>query len=930
MGGAELLGRENELAVLRRLLERAETAPAGLLLEGEAGIGKTMLWREGIALAEARGFRVLTCEAAPTETPLAYAGLGDLLDEVPLASRKRLPPPQRRALETSLLLIEPGDGKADQRAVSVAVLTLIRALATKTPVLIAIDGAQWLDGSTARVLAFVLRRLREGPIGLLMTQRSGEDAAKPPLELDRNDGLGRVTERLVLGPLSLGAVRRLLTQRTGHRLPRALLNQLHRATGGNPLYALELARVGFGDTSATSIQPLRVPEPLRALVSERLVALPEATRETLLIASALAEPTVELVQAAGGGSLSEAIENSAVELDGERIRFTNSLLASVLYAEALPEQRRKLHRRLATLALGIEERAWHLALGNDEPDAKVAEEIGAAAEHAGSCGAPEAAAEFFEHAARLTPSEKADEIRHRRHEAAYHHFAAGDVERAKVIAEQMLSESDRGPWRADVLVLLAFIVEDEQEAADFCRQAIEAAGKDQNRLAMAYIALARACSRLGDFPAQANAQREALAHAKRGNDRRLLVEALQGVGNVTVLSGGAIDEKIMQKAITIDREEVTLPAFHSPSFWYGMQLYWLDELDRARPILSAELERAQREGELIDSLQILSSLIEVELRSGNWDLAGRMADEGLELALDIGYEFTIREIGFQQLQLAVLRGEIEKSRQGLEQRMAEAERAKHHRQTLALMSLAGFFELSLGNAREAWRWLKPALDLQDKLGRDISIVKPLYMIRPNAIETLIALDEVDRAERLLEDFERHVAATKRPNAIVSSARSRALVEACRGNLDNAARAIERAIAGHEQFTDPFERGRTMLIAGTIEHRAKRKRKAREALEQAREIFEQLGARLWLEKTQATLERTSGGRNDDLGLTPNEQRVVELVTDGCSNKEIATALFVSVRTVEANLSKIYRKLGVESRSELAGRIKDNERNAPEKS
>jgi len=109
MGVAELLGRENELAVLRRLLERAETTPAGLLLEGEAGIGKTMLWREGIALAEARGFRVLTCEAAPTETPLAYAGLGDLLDEVPLASHKRLPPPQRRALETSLLLIEPGD-----------------------------------------------------------------------------------------------------------------------------------------------------------------------------------------------------------------------------------------------------------------------------------------------------------------------------------------------------------------------------------------------------------------------------------------------------------------------------------------------------------------------------------------------------------------------------------------------------------------------------------------------------------------------------------------------------------------------------------------------------------------------------------------------------------------------------------------------------
>jgi DNA-binding NarL/FixJ family response regulator len=920
MATAELLGRENEQAVLRRLLDRAEVGPAGLLLDGDAGIGKTVLWREGITLARERDFRVLACEAAPTETPLAFAALGDLLDEVPLSSHKRLPPPQRKALETSLLLIEPGDGRADQRAVSVAVLTLIRSLAAKKPILIAIDDVQWLDTSSARVLAFVLRRLHTGPIGLLMTRRSDESAGgETPLGLEGSDGLGGATEHLTIGPLSLGAIQHLLTQRTGHRVPRAVLNQLYRATGGNPLYALELARSGLGDSSASPIEPIPVPEPLRALVTERLVALPEATQETLLIAAALAEPTVELVRAAGGGSLAEAISSGAVELEGDRIRFTHSLLASVIYAEATPDRRRDLHRRLATVTLGAEERAWHLALGNNTPDVEIAAELDAAAAHAASRGAPEAAAELFEHAAKLTPPEQPDEIYRRRREAAAHHFAAGDIERARAIAEEMLDELESGPWRSDMLVLLASIVENEQEATELCRQAVKEAGGDEDRLAAAYLALAVACSILGDFSQQVDTQREALVHAKRGSDRRLLVEALQGVGIVTVLSGGAIDEKTMQKAIAIDRDELTLPAFHCPSFWYGMQLYWLDELEHARPIISAELERAQREGELIDSLQILTPLIEVEMRSGNWDLAERMADEGLGQAIDTGFEYIIRGLGFQRLQLAVFRGEIEKSRRGLAEQMAEAERAKAHWQMLALISAAGFFELSLGDAREAWRWLEPALERQDKLGRDISVSLPLYSIRPNTIETLIALDELDRAERLLESFEQHVAATKRPNGIVSSARCRALVDASRGDLDSAAAAIERAIAGHELLLDPFEFGRTMLVAGTVRQRAKQKRTAREALEQAAAIFDQLGARLWSQKAQAGLERVGGQRGGDLGLTPTEQRIAELVAQGRSNKEVAGALFVSVRTVEATLSKIYRQLGLESRAELAARL-----------
>jgi DNA-binding CsgD family transcriptional regulator len=920
MTGAELLGRAAERTTLEHVLERASNQPAGLLLDGEAGIGKTMLWREGIALARERGFSVLACEPTATETPLAFAGLGDLLDELPLEILRRLPPPQRNALEISLLLVEPSEGAIDQHAVALAVLALIRTVVRTTPLLIAIDDVTWLDSSSTRVLGFALRRVRSGPVGLLVTRRSGEVATEElPFGLDRSDDLAQAIERRTLGPLSLGAIGRLLNQRTGKRVPRQLLTQLYRATNGNPFYSLELARSEIERGPAAAGQPFRVPEHLSAVVSDRLAALKPTTQETLLIAAALSEPTEELVRAAGGDSLTEAIEAGVVEIENDRIRFCHPLHVSVLYSRATPDRRRKLHKRLAEIVANPEERARHLALGCDGPDPVVAADLEAAAHRAASRGAPDAAAELLEHSARLTPLDYLDDIHRRRVEAIYRYYEAGDLERARSLGEEMMSKLDKSPWRTDVLVLLADLVEDQRTAVDLCKKAIEAAGDDECRLAMSYLALARALSILGDFPGQVDAQHNALTHAERTDRPRLLVEALQGVGNVTVLGGGAIDEEIMQRAIAIDRQGVDLTAFHRPSFWYGMQLRWIDEIERARPLLTAELERALHEGDLIGYLQILCAVIEIEIRSGHWDSAEQLVNDGLEQALDIGHRYVVRSVAFQQLQLSVLRGQVEESQRGLAELTAQTERAGSRAQALTLMSLSGLLALSLGNAREAWRWLKPALELQDELGRDISVGMPLSIIRPNAIETLVALDEIDKAEALLSHFEDHVERTRRPNGLVSSARSRALVAAARGDLETAGAALERALAAHEFLPDPFERGRTMLVLGTMERRAKRKRKAREALEQAHEIFSGLGARLWAAKVETELERVGGRRDSGSGLTPTELQVAELVASGYSNKEVAAQLFVSVRTVEANLSKIFRKLGVDSRTELATRI-----------
>jgi DNA-binding CsgD family transcriptional regulator len=218
--------------------------------------------------------------------------------------------------------------------------------------------------------------------------------------------------------------------------------------------------------------------------------------------------------------------------------------------------------------------------------------------------------------------------------------------------------------------------------------------------------------------------------------------------------------------------------------------------------------------------------------------------------------------------------------------------------------------------------LEPAVQLRSKLGRSWCCGSPIDYsnILPNAIEALVALDRLQTAEGLLAALEKQTGfCMTLPNCVITDARSHALVAAAKGDLEAASAALADALKAHERLADPFERGRTMLVLGTVERRRKRKRNARRALEEAGSIFDRLGARLWSQKTQAELQRVTGSRVGGLELTPTELQITELVAEGRSNKEIAAQLFMSVRTVETNLSNIYRRLGLESRAELAARF-----------
>ena len=901
------------------------------MLEGEAGIGKTSLWLSGLRRARELGFTVLSCRPSPNETPLAFSALGDVLGELTKEFLPQLPSPQRKALEVSLLLRESEGGALDQRAVSLAALNLLRTAAERNPLLIAVDDLQWLDASSARVLAFVFRRVEHDRCRVLLARRIElEGLSTLPIEIESATRSVGALERHTVGPLDMSALQRLVRKRVGARLPHQVLVSVCEASGGNPFFALELARAQSERRTIEPGDPLQVPDSLGALIRQRLQKLPRETQETLLIASALFEPTVELVAKAGGGDLDEAIKDGLIEIADDRVRFAHPLHASVLYSEATPEHRRELHSRLIAVAPSAEERARHLALGSDEPSAKAAAELDRAASQAAARGAFEAAAEFCEHAARLTPPEKIDEIRRRRIQSAEHLYVAGDLERAQALAEAILAEPGEGSWRADVLVLLSDLVENLREGAELCRRAVEAARGDDRRLALANIRLGAAYARLADQPAQLDAQSAALEHAELSGDSRLIVEALQGVVNATVLGGGEIDEAAMERAIAIESELGGLPVRHSPRFWLGNQLHLTDELDRARPLLDTALERSIQEGEVTDRLHVVLPLIDLETRAGNWDRSEHLIGDSLELALDVGQEYTERFLRAFQLQLHVLRGEVGHVREAIAALLAQAERSSDRPQAAHLLSLSGLFELSVGDAEAAWRRLEPAIRLQSALGQSwcCNSAMSYANIVPNIIEALVTLGQVQAAEHLLTTLEAQTENTKLPSRTAVTARSRALVAAAKGDLNTASEALTLALEAHKSLSEPFELGRTMLLLGTVERRAKRKGSAREALDRAAAIFGKLGARLWTEKTRVELKRVVGRGGGSLELTPTELQVAELVATGQSNKEVAAALFVSVRTVEANLSKIFRKLGIESRSELAGRLGGEEENAPE--
>ena len=322
----EVVGRDEELRSLDGFLERSAEGLAALVLQGEAGIGKSTLWLAGVEASRERGFRVLSCRPSEAETRFSFAGLTDLIGDVVEAALPELPPLQQRALEAALLLGE-SEGQADERVIAAAFLSTLKTLSRSEELVVAVDDLQWLDAPSLATLRFALPRLRAEPVAALLAVRG-----EVPAWLLR----GVPEERLLiieLRHLSLGAIHELLRTRLGAVFPRPALRRIWEASAGNPFFALELARAlqRRGGTLEPG-EELPIPANLDELVRERIGGLSASALEVARIVAVLADPTVSLVEAAAGRlartGLANALEASVLDLDGERLRFTHPLLGS--------------------------------------------------------------------------------------------------------------------------------------------------------------------------------------------------------------------------------------------------------------------------------------------------------------------------------------------------------------------------------------------------------------------------------------------------------------------------------------------------------------------------------------------------------------------------------------------------------------------------
>jgi ATP/maltotriose-dependent transcriptional regulator MalT len=909
-GSDRIVGRGNELSRLDAFIDDVTNGPAALLLEGESGIGKTTLWKRGVAAAAERGWRVLSTRPAESEAKLSYAGLADLLeasDDVLQA----LPDPQRNALDVALLRTEPEDGSSDARAVSAAVLTALREAAAAGPVLIALDDTQWLDPSTASALGFAVRRLDSEPIGLLLARREAGSAL--PFGLSRAFPEGRIA-RIRLEPLSVDDLGALLHVRLGASLPRPTLKRLHEMSGGNPFFALEIARAELRGELRPTGAALPIPQTLREdLLRDRLRALPSANRETLLYASACSRPTVELLEAVTGsanvaGQLTKAVGAGIVETDGDDVRFTHPLYGSAIYAEASREHRHRVHRRLAETVEEPEERARHLALASDSPDREAAAALEDAARAAAARGSPIAAAELCEMAERLTPPKRASELRRLRMAAADYFLLAGDPQRALQLLQPVVVDTPPGPERAEALFRLGrlrFQLDDARGASEALADALLEAGVPSSRLSAIHAYRAWAVSWLGDFREAERHAGEAVRLAEFDDDRTTLADALSTLIWMRGVLGKRIPRSLMERALKFEGVIQPLFAGDRPSAVHAGQLVWAGDLDEARTILVRLLDEAITKGDEDSIGGLHSRLGGVELLAGNWRAS--QAHHAQSMLRTSHPDDKLASMALLEACLGDTQAALADARRALDRRTDDV-----FIEILARSALE-FVELSLGNAAGANAHLARAWQLHRRWG----IGEPaMFPFVADHIEALIELGENQAASDVLDWLEERGQALDRPWALAVSARYRGLLAAAHGDFQAAFASLDRALREHERLPMPFELGRTMLVLGAIRRRAKQKRPAREALEEALAIFERLGAPLWADKTRAELARIGGRRAMAGQLTEAETRVAKLAAAGRTNREIADALFMSIRTVEGHLSHAYAKLGVRSRTELA--------------
>jgi DNA-binding CsgD family transcriptional regulator len=910
------VGRDAELAEVDRFLGRIRSVSSALAVEGEPGIGKTTIWQEAVQRAREAGMLVFWCRPAATEAKLSFSGLSDMLSGVGPEALSSLPSPQRSGLEVALLRAAPEGPALDPRLVGTALLSLVRTLAVTSPVVMAVDDAQWLDAPTSSVLAFAARRLDTEPVGVLCAFRPNAGGLGLLATLERE----RVT-RLHLGPMAVDPLRRLIAERLARPPARPLLTRIAEASAGNPFYALEVARLlPEGDPAADGGR-LPVPEDVRSLAQSRVGALPDFTREALLRAAVLAAPEARSLDVE---ALGPAEDVGLVRIDERgRIEFSHPLFAAAIYSSASAAQRRAAHRAAAGVVTDPEQRARHLAYASTRPDVAVADELDAAAQLARSRGAPGAAAELVELALLRTAAE--DERRLVRLElAAALHLDAGDLERARDLVATLLSEPAPDRLRADALRLRASLeshTDGFTAALQTVTEALDAATGDPTIAAAIELDIAFYMVALGDVGGALRHAEAAVGRAELpGSDPGVVADALAVVTMVAFLAGDGLAQERLERALALEEPDRQRSLFTSPRFIAGLLGIWNGRVREA--IATLEQLRAERIERGVESDIPLFSLYMVwgYLWLGETERAAQLA------AADVAASELLADRGLVAMSLSASalvsahRGDVELARSQSSRALELLSQLHWWTGTVWPRWALGFAELSAGDPAAAHEALAPLTETIPAMG----LIDPAGLVfLPDEIEALIALGELEHAEPLIELLYRLGQVHDRPWATAAAERGRGLLAAARGQVDEAIAALNRAIDAHDRVEMPFERGRTLLALGRVRRRRKKWAPAREALREALGLFEQTGAPLWAQAAGHELARAGERVIDPAELTPTERRVAELAAGGLTNQQVAERAFLTVKGVEANLTRAYRKLGIRSRRGLAEALSADE-------
>lgn len=925
-----VVGRAAELAEADAFLERASNGFAALFLAGESGLGKTALWQAIVERARPR--MILLHRASEAEATLSFTALADLLGDIeglgqrPDANHATKPiaalaAPRRRAIEAALLLRDPDPGSVDPRRLGLAVLDLLRIVSRTQPVLLAIDDLQWLDGASAETLRFVLRRLRNEPIGVVATLRSTADRASV-IDLAQALPEGRV-QHVRLAPLSSAELHLLLRMRLDLDLSRPQLVRLHDLSGGNPFFALEIGAelIRTGATLDPSHTP-PLPRNLEVALWARLERLSPLSMRLLQVAAATARPEISTVAAfvqtdgEAETGLDEAIHEGVLEVDGQRLAFTHPLLASICYRRIPPLKRRRLHRRLAELTQEPEETARHLALSTSGPDAAIAAGLGRAAEHAAGRGATAAAADLAEMAARLTPADRVADGRGHRLRAAELLHLSGDLDRSAAILRRLAAESPSGPERADALFALARTRRtDLEETIGLCEEALRQSDDDSGRQAdiLSYLSWVHQIE--GRIPQALARARAAVERAEQVGDPVLMTRTLARAA-MEELWAMEHTPGLLERGVALERSlQQPLAYYDRPSLTLARRLALTGEYDSARAIYEAADREAHERGEDVARGRILFHLALVEWYDGQPVRALAIVADALELADQLHDDqyrsMTLHAGSFIDAHL----GLVDRAREAATEGLRLADGVGDSLFNLAHRNVLGFIDLSLGDVPAAAQRLA---SLPDVAISRVWVEPAFNPIWPNAIEALVLLGDIAAAKRHLAELERRATVSVSEWSRAVAARCRGLVEAADGDLIAADVAFEQAAAAHERIRAPFDRARTLLAWGALLRRRKQKRQARAVLEEAQREFATIGARIWIVRTVTELARVGGRRPSGQVLTPTEERVARLAAAGLSNKEIAAAVGSSVTTVETHLTRVYAKLEVRSRVQL-GRL-----------